>query len=226
MHFKKVLKKVFKNIQLLISYAHPSTSYTYSEHSGRLHITLRDGKKILESDNANYSFNSLHRIMRFIFREVHINPKENILLLGLGGWSVLKIVRKELKKQNKIVAIEIDPVIIDIARKEFELDEYENTEIICEDAYTYVQSDRKKYGLIIIDLWIDNKVPEKFFETVFWEHILRILTKSGQIVFNMLIETTNKDELHKVVQILEKNGLTVNTYDRVDRTNWVIIWKK
>ncbi len=226
MKFKKYFKKAFQKAKLIISYAHPFTSYRQSEHTGTLHIVTRDGKKILESDNANYSFNSLHRIMRFVFNEVEIQEGDDILLLWLWWGSVLKIVRKELKKENKIVAVDIDPVIIEIAQKEFNLDEYTNTEIVCQDAYDFVISEKRTYGLIIVDLWIDNKVPDKFFEAKFWHYILQILSLKWQVVFNMLMATTDKNELLKVIQILEEHNFTVNTYDKVDRTNWVIIGKK
>lgn len=223
---KKNLKKIHYWSQLLISFPHPTKKITHSEYSGNLHIIWRDGKKILESDNANYSFASLHRIMRYVFTQLEILPKKDILLLGLWWGSVIKILRKELKKENKIIAVDIDPVIIDIAKKEFFVEDYPNTEIICQDAYDFVIQSKGEYGLIIADLWIDNTVPEKFFSLEFWEYILGILSKDGYLVFNMLIATTNHQKLYEVIQYLEKQGLEVRTYDKVDRTNRLVIAKK
>lgn len=117
-------------------------------------------------------------------------------------------------------------MIIDIAKKEFFVEDYPNTEIICQDAYDFVIQSKGEYGLIIADLWIDNIVPEKFFSLEFWEYILGILSKDGYLVFNMLIATTNHQKLYEVIQYLEKQGLEVRTYDKVDRTNRLVIAKK
>jgi hypothetical protein len=52
--FKKILSYIFYFEQSRISL-----------HNGKVRVILREGKKILNTDHANYSFGSLHRIMRF-----------------------------------------------------------------------------------------------------------------------------------------------------------------
>ena len=68
--------------------------------------------------------------------------------------------------------MDIDPVIIEIAKEEFDIDSYTHTEIICQDAYNFVAEDKDKYEVIIIDLWIDDRVPAQFFTRDFWKHII------------------------------------------------------
>lgn len=114
-------------------------------------------------------------------------------------------------------------MIIEIARKEFGLDSYEDTEIICADAYQYVEDEKRQYGLIIIDLFIDNKVPEKFYDEVFWGHISRILSPSGQIIFNTMIKTNSPELFATLVKRVENTGFSLCVHDKVDRTNIMII---
>lgn len=185
-----------------------------------------NGKKMLNTDHANYSFGSLHRIMRFALGKIVLASDENILLLGLGGGSVIDIVRNDFRLTNRLVAVDIDPVIIEVARRDFGLDSYADTEIICADAYQYVGEEQERYGLVIIDLFIDNKVPEKFYDDVFWGHISRILSDKGQIIFNTMITTTPKELFDALVNTIKNTGFTVSVYDKVDKTNVMIVAKR
>lgn len=136
--------------------------------------------------------------MRFALKETAFDSQEDILLLGLGGGSAVDLIRNEFHLKNIIRIVDIDPIIIQVAKEEFDLDSYADTEIICQDAYEFVQESDKQHGLIIIDLFINNKVPEKFYDNIFWENILRTLTGNGQIIFNTMKETT-KDELFQSI---------------------------
>lgn len=214
---------MFKKI---LSYIYNFEKSKISLYNGKVRVILRDGKKILNTDHANYSFGSLHRIMRFALGNIMLWTNEDILLLGLGGGSVIDIVRNDLHISNKLVAVDIDPVIIEIARQEFALDSYENTEIICADAYEYIEKEAGKYGLIIIDLFIDNKVPEKFYGDIFWENIARILTPTGQIIFNTMIENNSRELFDTLAQNLENRGFSVIIHEKVAGSNVMMIMKR
>ena len=214
---------MFKKI---LSYIYNFEKSKISLYNGKVRVILRDGKKILNTDHANYSFGSLHRIMRFALGNIILGTDENILLLGLGGGSVIDIVRNDLRITNKLVAVDIDPVIIEIARQEFALDSYENTEIICADAYEYIQTEAGKYGLIIIDLFIDNKVPEKFYGDIFWDHISQILMPTGQIIFNTMIENNSRELFDTLAENLENKGFSVTIHEKVARSNVMMIIKR
>lgn len=139
---------------------------------------------------------------------------------------MIDIVRNDLHLSNKLVAVDIDPVIIEIARQEFALDSYENTEIICADAYEYIEKEAGEYGLIIIDLFIDNKVPEKFYGDIFWGHISRILSQNGQIIFNTMIENNSRELFDTLTQNLENKGFLVTIHEKVAGSNVMMIMKR
>lgn len=71
----------------LLSYIIPFVTRRKTVYSGNMKIMFVNGKKVLNTpnDEANYSFGSLHRIMRFALQESAFNSQEDILLLGLGG---------------------------------------------------------------------------------------------------------------------------------------------
>ena len=68
-------------------------------------------------------------------------PIFNVLILGLGGGTVAQLVAKRWP-QAKMMGIEIDPVMIQLGRKYFGLDELKNLEIIQADAIEWVNNAR------------------------------------------------------------------------------------
>lgn len=217
---------MFKN---LLSYLVPFvTKRKATMYSGNMKIMLVNGKKVLNTpnDEANYSFGSLHRIMRFALQQSAFDSRDDILLLGLGGGSAIELIRNELHLPNPIVAVDIDPAIIEIARQEFNLDSYADTEIVCQDAYDFVRETTGKFGLIIIDLFIGNKVPEKFYDDTFWEHIFRLLIPDGQIIFNTMIQTTDQELFQTILTRLKKAGFHVSVHEKVDWTNMIVLAKR
>ena len=100
--------------------------------------------------------------------------------------------------------VDIDSEIIKIAKEEFAMGSYSDLEIVCQVAYDFVREDTRKYELIIVDIFINNGVPEKFYDDTFWENIFRILSSSGQIIFNTMIETTNTELFQSIITRLER----------------------
>ena len=139
---------------------------------------------------------------------------------------MVALLRDEFHLNNTIRAVDIDPILIEVARQEFALDTYADVEIICQDASVFVAETSKLHGLIILDLFINNVVPEQFYDTVFWTNILRIITPGGQIVFNTIIATTDHPRFYEIITRLESSGCTVVIHDQVDGTNRMIWARK
>ncbi len=203
-----------------------TTTSRESLYNGTLYTIYRDGKKLLNTKNANYSFGSLQRIMRFAFKKADYSGDGDILLLGLGAGSVPDIIRRELGLKNGIVAVDIDPVIIEVAREEFGYSLHQNITTHCMDATEFVSDTKCVFGLIIIDLFIDNTVPGKFFENAFWDDIARILEPDGRIIFNTISSTTEAGNMEKILESLTRLGLSYEIFKRVTITNTLIIAKR
>lgn len=91
----------------------------------------------------------------------NINAK-SILILGLGGGSVVKVIRKYWP-EAKITGIEIDPVMIELGKKYLDLDKY-NVDIKIQDARKFLSqisnSNLKSYNLVIVDTYLGNDYVE------------------------------------------------------------------
>ena len=90
-----------------------------SKYNGTLEVDFEDGLKVLNSENSCYSGKTLHDIFVKVFRSIDMKQRKSVLLLGLGGGTVVSILQDELNFEGKIVAVELDPVIADIAVKDF-----------------------------------------------------------------------------------------------------------
>jgi spermidine synthase len=193
--------------------------------SGKLEVRMVDGKLLLDSAHANYSFGSLHRLFRKVFRHLdlgHTAPS-NLLLLGLGGGSVVSIIRDEYRLALPVTAVEKDPEVIRIAHEYFGLGGYSNVDIVCMDAEEYARQATQRFSLIIIDLFIDNEVPEQFTRLPFLEDCRRILSTTGTIVFNFIASNSSQGESYKLLENnLEATGFKYKEL-RLFSTNRVLI---
>lgn len=77
-----------KNLFLkLVSYIFPIRGARIGiKANTQLELRWENGKLVLNTDKANYSFGSLHRIWRKALKEVSIKDTNRILVLGGGGW--------------------------------------------------------------------------------------------------------------------------------------------
>lgn len=191
-----------------------------SEFSGDLEVTVLDGEKMLSTANANYSYGSLQKVLEFAIRQVDISKVEDVLVLGLGGGSVLKTLRKTFGYEWTIVSVEIDPVIIKIADQEFGVSEDYRTRIIWKDAFGYVVIDNEKFGLIIVDLFIDDKVPEKFLSLEFWKQVKAKADVNCSIIFNSINESRPT-----IASIKNELGwrFSVKEYTQIEEFNHLLI---
>ncbi len=209
----------------ILSYIYPITKKVHSDISGTLEITWYNGKKHLNTKNANYSYGSLQRILKFGLEKIDIKKVNSVLLLGLGGGSVVETLRQDFDYSKPIVAVDIDPIIIDIAKNEFNLKQDKNLQIICEDAFQFMQTNTQHFDLLIIDLFIDIEVPLAFLEFGFWENVIKACSTNGMIIFNASLEKTKSNTLTDVIDLLKSQFYKTDVYEKVNGTNTLIIAK-
>lgn len=205
----------------LISYIFPLTRIVQSQYSGKLELTVVNGRKVLDTENTNYSYGSLQRVLKYSLAQIDLEHVNNALILGLGGGSVIQTLKSEKKFTGKITAVEIDPIIINIAANEFNIRSNEQTSIICDDAYNFVIQEKIKYDLIIVDLFIDNKIPDKFLAIEFWKQILDLLHEGGYVIFNTLCNP--KTDLTLLKKKLDRRKIMYEVHRYVEKSNKVLI---
>ena len=218
-------------IKRIFSYLLPIKIYeAKSLVSKSIEVTWANGELVLDSENANYSYGSLQRILRKGLKNIgfsKILKMNHILVLGVAGGSVIKTLVDEIKYKNKITGVEIDPEIIKLANTYFKLNEIKNLEIIIDDAFEFVLKTKNKYDLIIIDIFQDTVMPSFLFETFFVNRICSLLQNQGFILFNtMILNETQNLRNKKYVSEFYKNQFKIRTIPRVEQHNELIIIEK
>lgn len=216
-------------LQLAGSYMWGQRLATYqSTINGKLEVWMVNGKLILNSAHANQSFDSLHDVFTNVFEEIGLQhqPIRNILLLGLGAGNIPAIIEEELVMHCKITAVEKDPLMIELGKKYFDLNRFKHLQTIREDASVYVKHCKHQYELIIIDLFVDNNVPEMFTHEDFLAQLENLLLPEGFILFNLIVQTPGQLEQLKRVQHFFNNQDGVCKILEPIPSNKVLYWQK
>ncbi|EDM44321.1 hypothetical protein SCB49_04810 [unidentified eubacterium SCB49] len=212
----------------ILSYLWPLTTDTFdSATNGALEIVIYNGKKMLNSKDANYSYGSLQKILEFALNKIKLTDTKQILLLGLGGGSVIYSLRDKFGYTGHIHAVEIDETMISIAKNDFNICSSNNLEISQQDAFKFVQENNKKQDLIIIDIFINNEVPSQFYSPLFCERISALLNKNGSFIFNLGISGKMTINTDNVIQYFEDSPhFETSLLKNIEGTNNLLIGKK
>ena len=209
-----------------LSYIWPTTRRFSSEINGTLEVTYSNDKKVLDTENANYSYGSLQKILEFGLRKVDLKNVDNILVLGLGGGSVVHSLRNKFKYTKNIVAVEIDPEVIKLANREFGISPSENLQIMEGDAFEFAKISEEKFQLIIIDIFIGLNVPPIFHGKEFCENVSKLLGSNSSLIFNVEINLEKQSKTSE--KIIENFGsdFQFQMFQKVNGTNSLLIGKK
>ena len=218
-------------LKKLFSFFIPVNIYKKSSSlSKSLEVTWANGELVLDSQNTNYSYGSLQRILRMALKSVGFNKvkeMQHILVLGVAGGSVIKTLRDEIRTKAWITGVEIDAEIVKLANTYFKLDKIPNTAIIIDDAFDFVIKTEDTYDLIVIDIFQDTSMPAFLFDSLFADRICELLSAKGIAIFNTMV-LKNTDELRNREYILHFDvcRFKVSAMSRLETHNEVIIIEK
>ena len=201
-----------------------------SARSKMIEVTWANGELVLDTENTNYSYGSLQRILRYGLRNIgydKILEMEHILLLGVAGGSVVKTLVDEISYKEKITGVEIDPDIIQIANEYFNLDQIKQLEVVIDDAFEFVLKTKDKYDLIIIDIFEDTHMPNFLFEKFFVDRVCTILKDNGFVLFNtMILHEAHNVRNRKYVAEVNPKMFKAKMLPRIEVHNELIIINK
>lgn len=206
----------------IVSYLYPlMVEQCVGKVTSKLEVNLVNGKYVLDTAKVNYSYGSLYKIFDQTFQKFNLKGREvkNVLILGFGAGSVTSLLKEKYKIECEITGVEKDQVVIDLAHKYFNIKRFKNLKVICDDAFTFVQTHSKKFDVIIVDIYIDDQVPKCFHEKKFIMQLGRLLQYQGILFFNKVVNdqkqmaefnelAANMEEIlgHSLTYKLNKNG--------------------
>jgi len=123
-----------------------------------------------------------------------------VLVLGLGAGTVVTII-KQRYPDTKITAVEIDPVIVKLAKKYFNLNR--DIKVRVGDARNFL-AEGVSFDYIIVDLYLGRHNPEFSSEETFLRDIRSSLNQGGSAVFNRVPLFEGKESVKKFENILQQ----------------------
>lgn len=213
-----------------LSYILPIKIYQKkSKVSKNLEVTWNYGQLVLDSENTNYSYGSLQRILRKGLKYIGYKRIQNfnsVLVLGVAGGSVIKTLVDEINFKGKITGVEIDEEVVKIANSYFKLNEIPNLKIIIDDAFEFVLKTKEKYDLIIIDIFQDTTMPNFLFEDFFIKRINFLLNVNGFILFNTMVLRFQDRRRNAVYKSKFDANYSVRMYPKIEEHNELFTIKK
>lgn len=135
-------------------------------------------------------------------------PVPSVLLLGLGGGSVVHLVKKRWPNA-KILSVELDPHVVVISRTYFGLDEVSGIKIVTGDAFKVVHDkkggvEKGKFDLVLIDIYLGQELPGFVQQEEFINELKSLLTDRGVLVFNHLLDKKGRETISSFEEKLKK----------------------
>jgi spermidine synthase len=112
---------------------------------------------------------------------------KNALVLGFGTGSVAHLLQKKYNMPVKIVGVENDEVVIELAKKYFSIHRYSSLSIHCQDAFDFVHQCSHSFDLLVMDVFVEVEVPSKFFQPEFIAALGKLLSPKGILFFNIVV---------------------------------------
>jgi spermidine synthase len=107
-----------------------------------------------------------------------------ILVVGLGGGSLPMFLRKHYPAAE-IDAVDIDPGVVEVAKKFFGFREDERMRAHVGDGRQFIENVRQSYDLIILDAFGARSVPAHLTTLEFLQAVRRALATGGVAVSNI-----------------------------------------
>ena len=185
----------------LLSYITDVSLETASSHlNPYLEVLLVNGRHQLITEDAIYSFEDKYENFYDSFKKLNwsVFKPQNVLVLGLGLGSVIYMLEKNFGKNLEYKAVEIDAEIIKLAHKYTLSGLNSFVEVIETDALHFVNIDRGKYDLILVDIFQSSKIPREFQSLTFMEKLKELMSDESLLIYNRMHlstqdRTDNKD---------------------------------
>lgn len=158
-----------------------------------------------------------------LVKEHRPNAKD-ILMFGLGGGTMAHLFEQELP-EARLTIVEIDKVMVEVAKKFFEIDTIPNLSVITADALRVVSEPEKfnlvkdSFDVVIVDIYCGEEYPDLGKHGTFFNGIKWFLRPGGLVVFNRIYMEHHQSEVDIFADILGEVFNEVGTSTVAGRSN-------
>ena len=151
------------------------------------------------------------------------NPE--ILMIGLGGGTIVYQLNKLYNKKVKMDVVEIDKKMVDIA-KDFIKDDIKKIDIFVEDGIEFLKMNKKRYNLLFLDAYDGDKIPDEFLEESAIETMDKSLSEEGILAINYAMSFKAIVFLQNYINKLKKHFKVFLVSNPLGSGNTIILCSK
>lgn len=159
-----------------------------SDLNPHMYVSLKNGRLQLSTANAIYSYDTLYHNFAELLPLIDPDklPGRNVLILGFGLGSVPLIIEKLGWPEPHFTGVELDPRVIELASK-YALPRIKSPiTLLCTDAQIFTKNTAQRFGLIVVDIFLDDLIPEEFTRRDFFHDVKNCLEPGGLVIMNTL----------------------------------------
>jgi predicted membrane-bound spermidine synthase len=174
-----------------------------------LSLSLRKGRYYLTTTNAVYSFGDLYDNFSKTFQKIDFSTCrfKNILVLGFAMGSVPYMLEKVFRQSFRCTGVELDPKIVEWAMQYTIPTLTNQIKLLQADVLDFIGANQEKFDLIIVDIFLDDVIPNQFETLDFLQKTANSLTPNGLLLYNRLSDTPQALKLS--LDFFRKNFLAV-----------------
>lgn len=164
------------------------------------------GEEVLESQiDVRRPHELRFEYLRYLFTTYLLrNPQQDVLIVGLGGGGMIHFLR-QLDPKIRIDAVEIDPVVVELADKFFDVRSEGNVTITVADGFKFIAEAKKKYDVIYMDAFLKPSeatdgtgAPLALRTEQFYKQLQDKLKPGGVVAFNLNPHPQLKEDVRAI----------------------------
>ena len=171
----------------------------------------RDGAEQSEADSDGREPRRIQsRALRARSRQAHAR---RVLMIGLGGGTLATMLHRA---GAKVVAVEIDPAIVALARGYFAMPE--TIEIHVADGARFITREKRKFDVIVLDAYRGAEMPAHLVTAAFFRRVKARLKPGGVALLNLIAGDDDDPLPHEIGSRMKTVWRNVRLLDRPGRT--------
>jgi spermidine synthase len=175
------------------NYAGLRVLYRTDSRYHRIAVTQDARVRYLRFDNTVQSgmylrdaFGSPYRYVTYLDLGFAYDPgARDVLMIGLGGGSAQKRIWRDFPKV-KLTTVEVDPAVVEIARRYFALPSSPRLDVVTEDGRRYLARDDRRWDVIALDVFYADSIPFHMTTLEFLKLVRERLAPGGVVLMNVI----------------------------------------
>jgi spermidine synthase len=175
--------------------------------SVRTLLFVRDNGEEVEESMVNLK--KPHELLvpytRFMFTSYLFQPKQlRVLIVGLGGGAMVHFLQ-HCDPEVTVDVVEIDPAVVAVADKYFEVRSGGKIDVITADGRNYLETTDKRYDVIYLDAFLkpaaetdSTGMPLAMKTVQFYKGLQEKLRPQGLVVFNLNRQPTTEADIRNI----------------------------